>query len=133
MNTPLLLAGILCLIATPIHIYGGEYTLRRTSTQAFPRIANGDANIAKQEIRFGWHMVTIDLLFSGLVLVWFSFSDFALSQQGILYFIAAHFTGYAVVIALLPVFALHRLDPLYRSPQWLLCLLIAILAYSGIS
>lgn len=133
MNIPLLLAGILCLIATPIHIYGGEYILRLTSTQSFPKIPNGDANIAKQEIRFGWHMVTIDLLFSGLVLVWFSFGQLTASEQGILYFIAAHFAGYAIVIALLPVFALHRIDPLYRSPQWLLCLLIAILAYLGIS
>lgn len=133
MNIPLLFAGILCLIATLVHLYGGEYIFRRTSTQAFPRIPNGDANIAKQEIRFGWHMVTIDLLFSGLALVWFSFGHFMGSEYGILYFIAAHFVGYAVVIALLPVFALQRIEPLYRSPQWLLCLLIAILTYLGVS
>lgn len=78
-------------------------------------------------------MVTIDLLFSGLALVWFSFGDVMVGQQGILYFIAAHFTGYAIVIALLPACALHRIEPLYRSPQWLLCLLVAILTCSGAS
>lgn len=133
MNISLLLAGILCLIATLVHAYGGEYTLRRTNTQAFPKVPNGDADIAKQEIRFGWHMGTVDLLFSGLVLVWFSSGVFMHSQQGILYFIVAHFVGYALVIALLPAFSLRRIEPLYRSPQWLLCLLIAVLTYSGIS
>lgn len=132
MNIPLLLAGLLCLIATPVHLIGGEYILRRTSTQAFPTNPNGDASIAKQEIRFGWHMVTIDLLLSGLALVWFSFGHFMGTERGILYFIVAHFVGYAGVIALLPVFALRRIEPLYRSPQWLLCLLIAILTYAGV-
>ncbi|MEQ8674159.1 MAG: hypothetical protein RLP44_08940 [Aggregatilineales bacterium] len=131
MNGFLLVAGLLCLIATPAHIYGGEYTLRRTSTGAFPEISNGDASIAKQEIRFGWHMVTVDLLFSGLVLLWLAVVDQTADHQGLLTFIALHFAGYAVVIALLPMFALHRIEPLYRSPQWLLCLVIAVLAYLG--
>ena len=133
MSIPLLLAGLLCLIAAPAHLYGGEYVLRRVSTQAFPQIPNGDASIAKQELRFGWHMVTVDLLLSGLLLVWFGLSGLMPGQQGILIFIAAHFLGYAIVIVLLPVLALRRIEPLYRSPQWLLCLLVAGLTFAGIS
>lgn len=127
MNGYFLIAGVLALLALPAHAWGGESTLKQTSAEAFPPIANGDGHIAKQEIRFGWHMVTVDLLVSGLVLIALAVEPIALIGR----LLAVYFVGYTLVIALLPLLALRHPATLLRLPQWILTLTIAGLAAAG--
>ena len=131
MNWVLLTAGILVLIAALVHIYGGEFTLQRTPTTAFPNIPNGDSSIAKQEIRFGWHMGSVDMLVSGSVLVLLATTSWIEPVTVVARLIAVYYVGYSVVIATLPVLALRRWEPLMHSPQWVFTFVVAILAWWG--
>ena len=127
MNWYFLIAGVVSLLAVPLHIWGGESTLKQTSAEAFPNVPNGNSNIAKQEIRFGWHMVSVDLLLAGLVLIVLAIEPVNLIAQ----LLAVYFVGYSLVILLLPLTALRSFETLLRLPQWILTLAIAALAWVG--
>ena len=127
MNWYFLIAGVIALLAVPVHIWGGESTLKQTPTESFPHIPNGNSNIAKQEIRFGWHLVSVDLLLAGLVLVVLAVEPINLIAQ----LLAIYFVGYSLVIAVLPLTALRSFETLLRLPQWILTLTIAVLVWVG--
>ncbi len=131
MNWLFFIAGGLALAATPIHLQGGEWTLRKIPSAHFPTTAQGDGIIAKQEIRMVWHMATIDLLFGGVLLLLLAATDILPEPTLLARFIAVYFVGYGLVIALLPMFTLHRFDTLARLPQWILCFAIALFAFGG--
>ncbi|MBV7338979.1 hypothetical protein KFU94_64310 [Chloroflexi bacterium TSY] len=131
MNWFFIIAGALTLLALPFHVWGGEYTLRRTPTEAFPNIPNGDSSIAKQEIRFGWHIGSIDFLVSGSVLLITGLTNWVEPAHIVGRLIATYFFGYSFVIAIVPALSLRRLEPLRRCPQWVLALSIALLAWLG--
>lgn len=131
MNWYWLSAGVLVLVTSLIHIWGGEFTLQRIPTAAFPTIPNGDSSIAKQEVRFGWHIGSVDFLVSGTVLVLLATTNWIEPVNVVARLIAVYFVGYGIVIAALPVMALHRLEPLLRSPQWLFAFVVASLAWWG--
>lgn len=127
MNWYFLIAGVVSLLAVPLHIWGGESTLKQIPAEAFPNVPNGNSNIAKQEIRFGWHMVSVDLLLAGLVLIVLAIEPVNLIAQ----LLAVYFVGYSLVILLLPLTALRSFETLLRLPQWILTLTIAALAWVG--
>ena len=131
MNWFFVIGGLLSIVAVPIHIWGGEYMINRTATEAFPDIPNGDSSIAKQEIRFGWHMGSVDMLVSGSVLLLLGLTNYVEPAAVIARLIGIYFLGYSVVIAVLPATALRRVDTLLASPQWLFALLVALLAWWG--
>lgn len=131
MNYFYLSAGVLSTLAALVHVLGGEATLRQIPSTAFPRIANGDHTIAKQEIRFGWHMASVDLLILGIALLTLSINEVALYTDILARFIAILFIGYGLVIAILPFLSLRRIDTFIRMPQWLLAFIIAGLAWGG--
>lgn len=128
MNIPFLIAGALALLGGAVHTYGGEYTLRRTATEAFPSLPNGSPAIAKAELRFVWHMVTIDLFFFGGLLFLLGFGTLS-ADYGKL--VTALFVLYSFPIALLPLLTLRTPMTLLRAPQWILTLAIASLAWIG--
>ena len=133
MNTWFLIAGILCLILAPIHIWGGEYVFKRMTNETFPKIPNGDGKIAKQEIRFGWHGISVDFVVSGVALIFFAVTPSLAGISLTALVIGAYFVGYSLVIAILPITALRTPKTLLISPQWIACLLVAILIFVGIS
>ena len=133
MNTWFLIAGILCLILTPIHAWGGEYVFRRMADETFPKIPNGDGKIAKQEIRFGWHGVSVDFIISGIALIFLALNTTLVGIELTALVIALYFVGYAIIIAILPLIALRTPKTLLISPQWIACLAVAILIFGGIS
>lgn len=133
MNTWFLIAGILCLILTPIHAWGGEYVFKRMANETFPKIPNGDGKIAKQEIRFGWHGISVDFVVSGVALIFFALNPSLIGISLTALVIGAYFVGYALVIAILPIVSLRTYKTLMISPQWIACLLVAILIFVGIS
>ncbi len=132
MNGWFLVAGILCLILTPIHVWGGEYVFRRMGHETFPKIPNGDGKIAKQEIRFGWHGISVDFIVSGIVLIILATNTLVGTSLTALV-IALYFVGYAIEIAILPVIALRTPKTLLISPQWIACLAVALLIFGGLT
>mgnify|MGYP005855227991 CR=1 FL=1 len=133
MNTWFLVAGILCLILTPIHAWGGEYVFRRMADETFPKIPNGDGKIAKQEVRFSWHGVSVDFIVSGIALIVLALDSTRIGTSQVAFLIACYFVGYAIVIALLPIIALRTPKTLLISPQWIACLAVALLIFGGIN
>lgn len=132
MNTWFLIAGIVCLILTPIHAWGGETVFRRMADETFPKIPNGDGKIAKQEIRFGWHGVSVDFIVSGIVLIILALNTTLVGVELTALVIALYFVGYAIEIAILPLIALRTPKTLLISPQWIACLLVALLILGGL-
>ena len=132
MNTWFLIAGLWCLLLLPLHVWGGEYVFNRMPSDSFPKIPNGDGSIAKQEIRFGWHMISIGFLISAGLLIFFAMNTSLVGVDLTALCIALYFLGYSVVIAILPVLALRTYKTLFRSPQWIACLLVTLLIFGGI-
>ena len=132
MNLGFLIAGILCAIAVFAHGIGGEYTLRRVPTEAFPQIPNGGSNIAKQEVRMSWHGVTVIFILSTIMLLLMAFTDVVSNPVTVAHFISIIFIGFAVDIFFVPLLATRQLKTIIRIPQWILCLAIAGATLAGI-
>jgi hypothetical protein len=132
MNIGFLVAGILCVIGVLAHGIGGEYTLRRVPTSAFPQIPNGGSQIAKQEVRMSWHGVTVIFLLSAVTLLLMAFTDVIVDQVTIAHGISIVFIGFALDIMIVPLIATRQLSTLARIPQWILCFVIAGATLAGL-
>ena len=132
MNIGFLIAGILCVIGVFAHGIGGEYTLQRVPTSAFPQIPNGGSNIAKQEVRMTWHAVTVVFLLSAVVLLLMTFTDIITDQVTIAHTISIVFVFFALDIMVVPLIATRQWNTLVRIPQWILCLAIAGAVLAGL-
>ncbi len=133
MNIGFLIAGILCGVAVLAHGIGGEYTLRRIPTSAFPQIPNGGSHIAKQEVRMSWHGVTVIFILSAVALLTMALTDVIVDTQTIAHIIAITFVFFALDIMIVPLLATRKFSTLLRIPQWVLCLAIALSIYAGLS
>lgn len=131
MNVFFIAAGVFALLITPLHLLGGESTLRRVPASAFPTTAQGDGAIMRQEVRFCWHMVTVDLALAGVLLLLIAFTNIFSDPVLVARLIAVYFAAYGVVILVLPLLTLRRWDTLYRLPQWLMCWAVSGLALLG--
>jgi len=132
MNIGFLVAGILCAIGVLAHGIGGEYTLQRVPTAAFPKIPNGGSQIAKQEVRMSWHGVTVIFLLSSVTLLLMATTDVVLNTVTVAHIISIVFVGFALDIMFVPMLATRQIKTLVRIPQWILCLLIAGATFAGI-
>jgi len=132
MNIAFLIAGLLCVIAVFAHGIGGEYTLRRIPTDAFPQIPNGGSLIAKQEVRMSWHGVTVVFILSAVVLLMMALTNIITDTQTIAHIITVTFVFFAIDIMLVPLMATRQLSTLVRIPQWILCFAIAVATYAGL-
>jgi len=131
MNIPFLLAGILSLIAALAHGLGGETTLlRKMSTEVFPTMPNGDGAQAKAETRMTWHAVTVYFALTGILLLLMAFNQFD-DIDALAGVITLHFISWAFVLALVPPISVSSWRAIYRSPQWVLLLMMAALSYGG--
>ena len=131
MNRPFLAAGILALVAVPAHIFGGEYILARVAAELFPTIPQGGPDVAKQVLRFGWHMVTVDMLVAGVALLWLARAKSSWTSVALL--LGAQWAGWGIVIFVLPAITLGRWGALINVlPQGLLCVVVAGLIGWGI-
>lgn len=125
MNIGFLIAGVLCVIGVLAHGIGGEFTLQRIATSAFPSIPNGGSHIAKQEVRMTWHGVTVIFLLSAVTLLLMAFTDVVLNTVTVAHIISIVFVGFALDIMFVPLIATRQLSTLARIPQWILCFAIA--------
>lgn len=126
MNGWLLAAGITALGVAAVHIIGGHRDVVR------PLLSCGLADEPKRVLHAVWHMVSVDLVLSGLALLYLSLTDGTPGTGPVAWFVAAHFIAYAAAF-LVVTLSVGWPRPLLRLPQWILLLPIAVLAAAGAS
>ncbi|MFB7355924.1 hypothetical protein [Streptomyces gardneri] len=124
MNGWLLAAGITALGVAVVHIVGGRRDVVR------PLLACGLADEPKRVLHAVWHMVSIDLVLSGIALLYLSLTDGTPGTGLVAWFVAAHFIAYAAAF-LVVTLSVGWPRPLLRLPQWILLLPVAALAAAG--
>ncbi|MFJ7062130.1 hypothetical protein ACIQVA_31190 [Streptomyces microflavus] len=124
MNGWLLAAGITALGVAAVHIVAGHRDVVR------PLLSCGLADEPKHVLHALWHMVSIDLVLSGLALLHLSLTDSTSGTGLVACFVAAHFIAYAAAF-LLVTLSVGWPRPLLRLPQWILLLPVAALAAAG--
>ncbi|MFD9303448.1 hypothetical protein ACFWCB_12495 [Streptomyces sp. NPDC060048] len=124
MNGWLLAAGITALGVAAVHIAAGHRDVVR------PLLSCGLADEPKRVLHAVWHMVSVDLVLSGLALLYLSLPDRTPGTGLVAWFVAAHFTAYAAAF-LVVTLSVGWSRPLLRLPQWILLLPVAVLAAAG--
>ncbi|MFD6801903.1 hypothetical protein [Streptomyces cyaneofuscatus] len=124
MNGWLLAAGTTALGVAAVHIVGGHRDVVR------PLLSCGLAGEPKRVLHAVWHMVSIDLVLSGLALLHLSLTDGTPGAGLVAWFVAAHFIAYAAAF-LVVTLTVGWPRPLLRLPQWILLLPVAALTAAG--
>ncbi|MFI6423408.1 hypothetical protein ACIBG6_39305 [Streptomyces sp. NPDC050842] len=124
MNGWLLAAGTTAVGVAAVHIVGGRRDVVR------PLLSSGLADEPKRVLHAVWHMVSVDLVLSGLVLLYLSLTDGTPGTSLVAWFVAAHFVAYAAAF-LVVTLSVGWPRPLLRLPQWILLLPVAVLAVAG--
>ncbi|MEU9420661.1 hypothetical protein [Streptomyces sp. NPDC048272] len=124
MNGWLLAAGITALGVAAVHIVGGHRDVVR------PLLSCGLADEPKRVLHAVWHMVSVDLVLSGLALLYLALTGGTAGTGLVAWFVAAHFIAYAAAF-LVVTLSVDWPRPLLRLPQWILLLPVAALAAAG--
>lgn len=124
MNGWLLAAGITALGVGAVHVIAGHRDVVR------PLLSCGLADEPKRVLHAVWHMVSVDLVLSGLALLYLSLTDGSPGTGPVAWFVAAHFIAYAVAFLVITL-SVGWPRPLLRLPQWILLLPVAALAAAG--
>jgi hypothetical protein len=130
MNTLILIANSLTLLAFFVHTFMGDQELKVIQ----PPIGS-DQWAEKQEkwtmARCGWHWISFDLLFASVVLALINFTDYFANEKVLLQLLAVYFLGYAIVWLLTIVISRPFPKRYLKLGQWVLLFLISGLIYAG--
>ena len=123
LNVPLLVAGLIAGFAAFVHAIAGEYTDMR-------HMRSSDMPLNEQiEVRATWHIASITLGLSAILLLVMSFGSLPDQRQTIAQLIAIFYLiGGMVWVG---VTLLMRRGMLFKVPQWILLLAIAGLTWWG--
>lgn len=123
MNVQFLVAGALLLVGTGVHTIGGEMInvaqLKRTDL----------ASNLKLELRMAWYLSAIDMGISGLYLLYLAFDEATAGAELLAGFSALRITLYGVMAFFLLWFT--QRDHVFKTPQWILLLVIGLLIWWG--
>ena len=130
MNTQILIANILTLLAFFIHTFMGDKELK--IIQPKPDTDNWAEKQEKWTMaRCGWHWVSVDLLFASIGLTLINFTDFFDNEKMLLQILAVYFFGYTIVWAITIFISKSFEKNFLKLGQWLLLLIISGLIYWG--
>lgn len=123
MNLYILLSGAVCTITSLIHILAGQVDPVR------PLLKSGLADIPKATMLGCWHMASVVLVASGLVLL---YAGFVGGRQllPLVAFISVIHILFSVVFAGVGFYYFGR-SALIKLPQWVLLLPVGILGGIG--
>ncbi|MEV0945258.1 hypothetical protein [Rhodococcus sp. NPDC049939] len=123
MNGMLLAAGVTAAGVAVIHLVAGHADVVR------PLLASTLAQVPKRTMHSVWHLVSADLVFAAAALVYLGLvQPEGTRLVGLL--LAAHFAAYAGVFLAITL-TFDGSSRLFRLPQWLLLLPVAVLALLG--
>lgn len=126
MNGWFLAAGITAFGVAAVHLVAGHRDVVR------PLLTCALADEPKRVLHVVWHMVSVDLTLSAVVLVSLALADDTSATGLVAWFVAAHFVAYAVAF-LVVTLSVGWPKPLLRLPQWILLLPVAVLTVAGIA
>ena len=130
MNTPLLIANTLTLLAFFIHTFMGDRELKIIQ----PSAGTEDWS-AKQEkwtmARCGWHWISFDLLFASIGLALINFTDVFDNEKTLLQILSIYFLGYSIAWAFTILISKQFPKNYLKLGQWILLLVISSLLYLG--
>ena len=124
MNTWVFIAGIIGLFTTLVHVVGGQLDPVR------PFLKSDLPDIPKATLLGCWHMVSVTLFISGLVLTyvgWFNLSSF----QNIVIGISVSFIIFSLVFIAVG-WHFFKFQTFAKLPQWVLLLPIGTLGLIGV-
>ncbi|CAM1361319.1 conserved membrane hypothetical protein [Tenacibaculum sediminilitoris] len=129
MNTPILIANILTLLAFFIHTFMGDKELKIIEPEDDPK------HLKREKwtmARSGWHWISFDLLFASIGLGLINFTDYLENETLLLQLLAIYFFGYGVAW-LIGITISKKFPKNYlKLGQWMLLWLISGLIYWGI-
>jgi len=130
MNTPVLIANTLTLLAFFIHTFMGDRELKIIQ----PSAGTEDWS-AKQEkwtmARCGWHWISFDLLFASIGLALINFTDVFDNEKTLLQILSIYFLGYSIAWAFTILISKQFPKNYLKLGQWILLLVISSLLYLG--
>ncbi|MEP2980314.1 MAG: hypothetical protein ABJO86_12560 [Lentilitoribacter sp.] len=121
INKTIATAGVLSLILTAIHIFGGGADVHG------PILASGLDIVLKGFSSVVWHAVTANLLLCSFMLLYASYNKEI--QTPFTLIVIAHFLAYA---GLFIFYGLSRFDTLFVMMPWIAFLFISAVATIGI-
>ena len=132
MNTPILIANVLTLLAFFIHTFVGDRELKIIEPKD-----EEDENYLKREkwtlARSGWHWISFDLLFASIGLGVINFTEFFENEKTLLQILSVYFLGCAIVW-LIGIGISKKFPKNYiKLGQWILLLTMSGLIYWGIN
>lgn len=122
INKTIATAGVLSLILTAIHVFGGGADVHG------PILASELDNVLKGFSSVVWHAVTANLLLCGFMLLYASYNKVV--EKLFTLIVIAHFLAYA---GLFMFYGLSRFDTLFVMMPWVAFLFISAVATIGIS
>ena len=132
MNTLILIANILTLLAFFIHTFMGDKELKLIEPKN-----DQDEKYLKREkwtmARCGWHWISFDLLFATIGLGLINFTDFFRNEKTLLQILTVYFLGYAIFWAFTIVISKQFPKNYLKLGQWILLLVISGLIFYGIN
>ena len=130
MNTPVLIANTLTLLAFFIHTFMGDRELK-----IIQPAAGTDDWAAKQEkwtmARCGWHWISFDLLFASIGLALINFTDVFDNEKTLLQILSIYFLGYSIAWAFTILISKQFPKNYLKLGQSILLLVISSLLYLG--
>lgn len=130
MNTLILTANFLTLLAFVIHTFVGDKELR-----AIEPTNEIDENFQKREkwtmARCGWHWVSFDLLFATIGLGLINFTNYFKDETTLLQILAIYFLGIAIVWIMTTAISKQFPKNYLKLGQWILLLSISGLLFFG--
>jgi len=130
MNTPVLIANTLTLLAFFIHTFMGDRELKIIQ----PSAGTEDWS-AKQEkwtmVRCGWHWISFDLLFASIGLALINFTDVFDNEKTLFQILSFYFLGYSIAWAFTILISKQFSKNYLKLGQWILLFIISGLIYYG--
>jgi hypothetical protein len=129
MNWPALVAGVLALLAFLAHAIAGGAELRHVA----PADASAKAAEVRLQIINGWHWVSLDLLLAAVSFTLIGVADNIIPHErvflgGLVIYFAATGTVWLITTA---ITSRLRVKTMLRLAQWLLCYVLAALAWAA--
>ena len=130
-DLPLVIAGLLALVAASIHgIAGDRLVLRELFAGELPRTRFGGRSMTRSMVHVTWHITTFAFFAAGVGMLVSALVLEGGAAQGVAVFSAATFTGYAGVCAALAM-AQQPFRALKQHPGPLILSAVAVLAWLG--
>ena len=129
MNTPILIANVLTLLALIVHAIWGDKDLRVIEP-------SGDNHTKLEKwvmARGAFHMVSMDFLLATIGLVLINFTGFFQDENLILTILAVYFLAYSISFLVSILISRQFPKNYLKLGQWILLLVISGLIYFGIN